>query len=82
LIRHSHIVTKSLTEKIEALPPEKKALVEDLVASLSSPDGEIAATSGVDAYVERARLRRERLLRQHGLYDTSAILRELREEGG
>ena len=77
---------EALIEKIEALPPEKKAEVEKFVEGLrqnekdegSKPAGDLPP----DPLIDRVRARRERLLKEHGLFDTSAILREIREQGG
>lgn len=74
--------TKTLIDRIEALPPEKKAAVENFVDHMES----VAASNRPDAgpedpLIERVRARRQRLLREHGLFDSSAILRRLREEG-
>ena len=77
---------EALIEKIEALPHEKKAEVEKFVEGLHRDEtaAEPAPTRdpSSDPLLERVRARRERLLREHGLFDTSDILRELREEGG
>ncbi len=72
------MATKSLTEKIEALPPEKRTEVEHFVEALHAR--ETTAKPGLDL-VERLRARRERLLREHGLFDSTKIIRDLRENG-
>jgi hypothetical protein len=72
------MATKTLTEKIEALPPEKKAEVEGFVDALAARQGRVAGGPGL---VERLRARRERLLREHGLFDSLPIIRDLRENG-
>ena len=75
-------MTRTLIEKIEALPPEKKAEVEDFVESLESrPTQQPETGPASDQLLERVRARRERLLEEHGLVDSSAILQQLREEG-
>ena len=74
------LMVKTLTEKIESLPPDKRARVEDLVDRLTGErDGE--PPHRPDHVMERIRAQRERLLREHGLFDSAEILRELREEG-
>lgn len=73
---------QALIEKIESLPEEKLAEVEALVSRLLPSAGHEADKPSRDPFIERVRARRERLLREHGLYDTSAILREIREDGG
>ena len=76
---------EALIEKIEALPPEKKAEVEKFVEGLRRAETAAAPESArdlsSDPLLERVRARRERLLREHGLFNTSEILRELREDG-
>jgi hypothetical protein len=79
--------TKSLLERIEALPPEKKAEVEDFVEFLArrTKTSEMAHTPAAktfpDDLLERINQRRERLFREHGSFDTLTILQELRESG-
>jgi hypothetical protein len=79
--------TKSRLERIEALPPEKKAEVEDFVEflALRTKPSEMthtpAARTFPDDLLERIDQRRERLFREHGNFDTLTILRELRENG-
>ena len=81
------VPTKSLFERIEALPPEKKAEVEDFVEFLarraSAPESTRTppAKTFPDDLLERINRRRERLFREHGYFDTLTILRELRESG-
>lgn len=77
--------TKTLSEKIEALPPEKRAEVEHLVDALAaqgdSPDKKTPKAPS-DDLLRRIHERRERLFREHGLFsDSTAIIRELRESG-
>lgn len=78
---------KSLFERIEALPPEKQAEVEDFVEFLArrmmpsvSTDSQ-AAKRFPDDLLLRIKSRRERLFREHGRFDTLTILRDLRENG-
>ncbi len=79
--------TKSLLERIEALPPEKKAEVEDFVEFLArrTKTSEMAHTPAAktfsDDLLERINQRRERLFREHGSFDTLTILQQLRESG-
>ena len=81
------MTTKTLIDKIEALPPEKKAEVEDFVEFLARRGGVPASTdSGTvkafsDDLLERIRRRRERLFLEHGDLDTLSILRDLRDNG-
>lgn len=77
------MASRSLTEKIEALPPEKKAEVEDFVeflASRAAHQDHVGQTG--PSLVERLRAQREELLREHGLFDTLPLIREFRETGG
>jgi hypothetical protein len=55
------MATRTLADRIEALPPEKRAEVEDFVDSLAQHD----RASSSPGLVERLRTRRERLLRAH-----------------
>lgn len=70
------MATKTLIEKIDALPPEKQAAVERYVEELSAP-----RPPASDEWLARVRERREGLRREHGLFDSAAILREMRENG-
>jgi hypothetical protein len=74
-----NVPTKRLFERIEALPPEKRAEVADFVEFLATR-GQAIATGGVsDEFLRRIDERRERLRGQYGLYDSVATIRELRE---
>ena len=78
------VSTKTLVEKIEALPADKRAEVEDFVefvAARSRPS-EPAPKRFADELLKRIDDRRERLFREHGLFpDSTEIIRELRENG-
>jgi hypothetical protein len=74
---------RALAARIEELPPDARAEVEDFidfVAARAARNTTASDESGT-SLVDRLRARRERLLRQHGLYDTLPIIRELREHG-
>lgn len=74
---------EALIEKIENLAPEKRAEVERFLEKLGRNEKvEELKPGSPDTLIERVRGRRERLFREHGLVDTSDILREIREEGG
>lgn len=74
------MASKTLIDKIDALPPEKRAelerYVDELAADSSQPTGGLT-----DELLARIDERRERLFREHGLFDSVAVLRELRENG-
>jgi hypothetical protein len=73
--------SRSLIEKIESLPAEKKAEVEDFVEFLRSrPDR--GSAKPAESLVERLRAQRAELLRKHGLFDSLPDIREFRETGG
>ena len=74
-----NVATKSLIERIEALPPEKKAEVADFVEFLAA---RTKPTGVSDEFLRRIDERRERLRGQHGLYDSVATIRDLRENDG
>ncbi len=80
------MASKSLIDKIDALPAEKKAEVEDFVDFVSQrvrarpPAAKPKAFP--DELLRRIDEERERLLREHGLFpDSTEIIRELRENG-
>jgi hypothetical protein len=73
-------VSPSLLNKIESLPPEKQAEVEQFVDRLVTEEGDRPAFPR--AVLERINARREALLKEHGLFETDSILRDLREHGG
>lgn len=70
--------TKTLIDKIDSLPPEKRAEVERFVDRLagSAPEG---ATPG--ELVARIEARRQRLFKERGLFDSVPLIREFRETG-
>jgi hypothetical protein len=79
------MATRNLIEKIEALPPEKVAEVEDFVDFLTR-----ARRSGLNApgspttWDERRRRiegKAEELRRGYGVFDSVSVIRELRDSG-
>lgn len=65
---------EALIEKIESLPPERRAEVEDFVDFLRNrPRPEPKKTKPLELV--------ERLMREHGLFDTLPLIREFRENG-
>ncbi len=75
----------SLIEKIEALPEDKKAEVEAFVdflhAKTDAPNRAVKKRVS-DELFRRINERREQLRRERGLFsDSTAIIRELRENG-
>jgi hypothetical protein len=77
-------VSPTLIQKIERLPPEKQAEVEDFVDFLvgrreqrrtNAPAFPRELLDDVDA-------KREALFREHGQIETDSIVRDLRENGG
>jgi uncharacterized membrane-anchored protein len=81
------VSAKSLSERIEALPPEKQAEVEDFVEFLTRRmiPSVSARSQGTKRFPDdlllRIKSRRERLFKEHGRFDTLTILRDLRENG-
>ena len=75
------MATKTLIEKIEALPPERRAEVEHFVDDLTTTGAVKPATFPAEL-LEKINTEREALRRDHGLFDTQPILRDLRENGG
>jgi hypothetical protein len=80
------MATKSLIEKIEALPPDKKAEVEDFVEFLArrGTAERDAQSEGrfPDELLRAINADRAALFREQGPIDTDPVLRELREHGG
>lgn len=78
---------EALIEKIESLPPDKKAEVEDFVEFLASRKGEHGTRphSKRETFprelLDKINADREALFREHGNLDTDSILRDLRENG-
>jgi hypothetical protein len=75
------MASKTLIERIEQLPPDKRAELESLVESLASPTRP-RGNSFPPGLTERIKARREALFREHGYFDTLPIIQELREHGG
>lgn len=74
---------EALLAKIESLPPEKRAEVEDFVEFLAGqPSRDKGQPVGVlqDQFLREIDERRERLRREFGLFDSVAVIRELRED--
>jgi hypothetical protein len=77
------VASQNLIDRIEALPPDKKAEVEDFVAFLAGRSRTTAtapAASKSEDLLRRMDERRERLRREVGLFDSVEALRELRDE--
>ena len=77
---------EALLEKIESLPPEKRAEVEDFVDFLSGRSGETSARIKREAFprelFDKINADREALRREHGTFpDSVEVIRELRERG-
>lgn len=76
------MATNTLIAKIEALPPDKKATVEEFVDSISEAPTAPKEPAFPRELLERIDARRERLFREHGLFpDSTETIRELRENG-
>ena len=73
------MASRALVEKIEALPPAKRAEVEDFVEFLADRPGGPGMPS--QELLDRIDARREALLREHGLFDTLPLIRALRDNG-
>jgi hypothetical protein len=77
------MASKNLIDRIEALPPDKRAKVEDFVAFLAGRSRPARAEPDAGAFEDLLRRmdeRRERLRREVGLFDSVETLRELRDE--
>ncbi len=73
------MASRALIEKIEALPPAKRAEVEDFVEFLAARPGRVGMPC--QDLLDRIDARREALLRERGLFDTAPLIRSLRENG-
>lgn len=76
---------EALIEKIESLPPEKRAQVEEIVerlASSSQPEPKAHTSDARKTLIVRIRARREQILKERGLFDFLPLIREFRETGG
>jgi hypothetical protein len=74
------MMSKSLVERIDALSPDKKAEVESFVEGLERSESRMPKALP-DELLDRIKARREKLFREHGLFDSLPILRELRDSG-
>lgn len=76
--------TKTLIDKIESLPPEKRAEVEHFVESLARGvgSGSVKTPALSPDLLGQIHSEREALLREHGPIETQEIIRDLRESGG
>jgi hypothetical protein len=78
------MATRTLIDKIEDLPPEKRAEVEDFVEFLGSRTvrgGKVKRTFP-DQLLRAINEDREELRRTKGLFDTQPLIWEFRETGG
>lgn len=74
--------TRALMDKIDALPPDKRAKVENFVDSMTEAAAGPRPPVFPRELLERINARREELSREHGLFpDSTKIIRELREDG-
>jgi hypothetical protein len=72
------MATRTLIEKIEALPPDKQAEVQRFVESLAPAEEPLFPQE----LLHHIRRDHEALARQSGPIDTDDVLRELRDSGG
>jgi hypothetical protein len=77
---------QALLEKIESLPPEKRAEVEDFVDFLAARGRETPSRARQEAFprdlLDKINADREALRREQGLFpDSTEVIRELREHG-
>ena len=74
---------RALLGKIEELPPDKQAEVEDFVEFLSRRQASQQPQKAFpDDLLTGINEDREELRRTHGLFDTLPLIREFRESGG
>ena len=74
--------TTELLQKIDLLPPEERATVENLVEILAKrhrPRQGPSAERFSQEVLDRIDERREKIFREHGLLDSAAALREFRD---
>ena len=73
--------TTELLHKIDLLPPEERATIENLVEILAKrhrPSQSPAAERFSQEVLDRIDERREKIFREHGLLDSAAAIREFR----
>jgi len=75
--------SKTLIDKIDSLPPEKRAEVASFVDRLAGSAPERAAAGGATPgeLVAGIEARRQRLFKERGLFDSVPLIREFRETG-
>lgn len=78
------MATRTLIDKIEDLPPEKRAEVEDFVEFLGSRTarGGTIKRTFPDQLLRAINEDREELRRTKGLFDTQPLIWEFRDTGG
>lgn len=80
------MATKTLLEKIDALPPHKQAEIEDFVDRLAESNDTSSANRPAKAFpdklLHRINADREALFKEQGLFETLPLIREFRETGG
>jgi hypothetical protein len=74
------MATRNLIDKIEALPPEKRAEVEEFVEGLGT-SRVVRHGAGLRELIRQIHADRVQLYREHGLFDTVPLIREFRETG-
>jgi len=76
------MATKTLIDKIDALPPERQAEVEEFVELLGRRAARGSKGTFPDALLRAINEDREELRRTKGLFDTRPLIWEFRETGG
>lgn len=74
--------TTELLEKIDLLPPEERATIENLVDILAKRHRSHQGPSAErfpQELLDRVDERREKIFREHGLLDSAAAIREFRD---
>ncbi len=76
--------TKDLLVKIEALPAEKRAQLENIVDSLTAQTRSSAPSPPKPpvfppGLIDRINARRQALLKEHGLFNSLPLIREFRD---
>lgn len=78
----NHMSTTELLQKIDLLPPEERATIENLVEILAKrhrSQAVPAAERFSQDVLDRIDERREKIFREHGLLDSAAAIREFRD---
>lgn len=73
---------RALVERIEALPPDKRAEVEDFIELVARRQAVNTGQPRSSDLLGKINARREAIRSEHGLVDSLPLIRQFRESGG